>query len=344
MKHIDLVGALGSAFSQSLLEELAGKIGLSADILRRVVDCAAPVLVSALMVTGAAKQRNSHLFAALISSRVNARIVEQFQDLAENTTGLKALEDAGQLFVRESMSTVVGDLADYVAVHSGIPMQAGYVMTCMVATMLAGLLKHHILLEQSSAAALPQLLAGQWPAVESGLTDALARVLRYDDAVAFRDTVPAQLRVLSNSLRGAGALAVQGEEGALKTALVVGEVTKLGGQATLKRSRKIVAKGPLMGAALAVVVAYSFWHVTEVPSSILAAVDSTVQKTSAALALSTPVALSKMRTTASSSVTMASAAQPDAAVASGTVASGAPEAASDISITSAPLGASQVAP
>jgi outer membrane protein OmpA-like peptidoglycan-associated protein len=352
MKHIDLVGALESAFSQPVLEQLAGKFGLSSDILRRVVDCAAPTLVLALMAAGASRQRNAELFAVIMSPQVNPRVELQFQELAATTAGLKALEDVGQSFVREGMSAAPGNLCDLVATNSGIPVQAAYAMTCVIASMLAGVLKHHVLLEQGSADGLPQLLAGQWPSVGAHLADGLAQVLRFDDAAAFRDTVPAQLRVLSGSLQRTGSTPAEGtkrvadNEPATKAMPVPERPAKSG-------RRRRVAATLLVVAASAGAVVYGVQHFPRAQPRAVPRVNGSGQTipsaaaSSASSASSALAAASEAGVAASTPAAMASAAVANVVMASGTGASGGAAApasavASDTEAASSPEGASRV--
>jgi outer membrane protein OmpA-like peptidoglycan-associated protein len=205
MKHIDLVRALQSPFSQPALNQLSERFGLSADILRHVIAQAAPALVSALMAAGTIPEAVEELFAALMSPQANGRIVDELTENISTTAGLKVLEGSGHSFIGVAMRVAPSELSDFVAAVSGIPTQAAYAMTGVIAAVLSGVLKHHILLERSPSEALPQLLAAQWPSVESHFSDALARTLRFENAAMFRDTIPAQLRVLAGNLRRAEA-------------------------------------------------------------------------------------------------------------------------------------------
>ncbi|WP_321899879.1 OmpA family protein [Paraburkholderia heleia] len=255
MKHIDLARTLNSTFSQPLLEQLSGKFGLSPEILRRVVDRAAPALVAALMASGASEQGATAVFAAIMSPPVNARIAEQCRELAVTTTGLKALEETGQSFVREGMRVGPGDLSDFVAANSGVPTQAAYAMTSVIAAILAGLLKHHVLLEQGAMSGLLQLLAGQWPSIESQFTDSFAHVLRFDDAAAFRDTIPAQLRVLAGSFERATARPVAQMEGESEPRRAADELPSVNRQPTSSPHRRVMI-GLFLLAVFAVAIGY----------------------------------------------------------------------------------------
>lgn len=232
MKHPDAVATLRTVLCERLPEPLAARIGLSAGILQDVAGHAGPALVAALMAA-ATRQPCSELFAAVMSPQVNARIAEQFAQQVCTTAGLKALEEAGQAFIREAAGVAPGDLGDLIAARSGIPQQAAYVMTCVTAAVLAGVLRHHLLLEQGREVELAQLLAAQWPAVEAGLGDALAQLLRYDDAAAFRDTVPAQLRVLCGTLQRAATPAQQEESGPAAAPAAVAKPRRRAGRAAL---------------------------------------------------------------------------------------------------------------
>ncbi|MBN3778622.1 OmpA family protein [Burkholderia sp. Ac-20345] len=195
--QVDLVLELESIVSDSVLEQISGKFGLSTDALRRIVRNSAPALVAAVMAAGATAHGAEKVLAAVMAPGSNDAIAEWLQVLLASPSGLWALEAAGQLFARTCLGVSMGELGDFVADHAGVPAQSAFALNAVMTSIMSGVLKHYLLIEARMAADLTQLLADQWPLLESRLTDRLARVLGFDDVDAFRDTIPAQLRILA---------------------------------------------------------------------------------------------------------------------------------------------------
>lgn len=199
MNKIDLVRELDSALSASMRERLSRELGLSTDAIGHVVTGAASVLVAALMAAGATSRGASEVWASVMAEANDARIAERLSDRLGTTAGLRSLEVTGQMFASACFSTSMSELSDCVADHVGIPAQPACALTAVIAAVLAGLVKCHLLIEQAKPADLTQLLANQWPFVEPYMTDRQAVALRQDGAAAFRDAIPDQLRVLAGN-------------------------------------------------------------------------------------------------------------------------------------------------
>jgi outer membrane protein OmpA-like peptidoglycan-associated protein len=291
MKHIDLVRTLESTFSQPLLEQLSGKFGLSPDMLGRVVSRASPALVSACMASGATARSTGELFVMIRSMLVNARIPEQFAELVATTTGLKALEDAGHSFALRGLKVSPGVLGDWVAASSGIPTQAACALTGLICAMLSGILKHHVLLEQGTERELPQLLAAQWPSIELHFNDALAQVLGFENVASFRDTIPAQLRVLAGNLQRAAVQAVPAGERPPGDGAAPAEAQPDGGDTKAGRRRRM-APGffALMLSAIAIV--YGAYYFQRPPSPGISGAGQSAQR--AASSVASPAAASRV--------------------------------------------------
>jgi hypothetical protein len=199
MRTIDLVRELESTLSGRMRELISGKLGLAPDTIGRVVTYAAPALVCTLMIAGATRHGAPCVLAAVVAPASDARIVDRLHDRLMTTAGLHEVEVMGQAFARACFSITMGELSDFVAAQARVPAQSAFALTAAMAGTLAGLLKQHVLVEELMPGDLTQLLAEQFPFIETWLTDRFAKVLRLESVAEFRDAIPAQLRVLAGS-------------------------------------------------------------------------------------------------------------------------------------------------
>lgn len=199
MKNTELVRELESALSASMRELLSTKFGLSADVIGHIVTGAASVVAAAVMTAGSNVRGAQQVLTAVMADANDARLVERLEDRISTTAGLRELEVIGQTFALACLTTSMSELGDCVADHVGVPVQPAYALTAAIAAILGGFLKYYMLVEQATPGDLTQLLANQWPVIEPYLTDRRAAALRLDGVAAFRDAIPAQLRVLAGS-------------------------------------------------------------------------------------------------------------------------------------------------
>jgi outer membrane protein OmpA-like peptidoglycan-associated protein len=149
--------------------------------------------VIALVTAHIAQRQDPHdsiLLDTVMSLDTNENIVEQFAHLATTTSGMKRLEQAGQMSVAHGLMIDPGALGDFIAGVVNVPRQATYAMTGLFASALFGILKRHLF---DNHAALPQgldkMLAEQWPALDVHVTNPLAQFLHFANAAALRRTV-----------------------------------------------------------------------------------------------------------------------------------------------------------
>jgi outer membrane protein OmpA-like peptidoglycan-associated protein len=200
VKSIDLSESVSAAFSAAILQHLSEKIGLSGAILQRVVVHAGPVLIASLMAGASTSGGVTALYDAIISSGSNARIEDQFSSLCATTAGLKDLEATGDALMMRATGRRIAGASDQIATQTGIPMQAAHVLTGLVAAVLFGALKRHVLLEQATSAGLPALLGGQLPAVSSYMTDSVAASIGFENAGSFASEIAGKLEGVSANL------------------------------------------------------------------------------------------------------------------------------------------------
>ncbi|MDF3084886.1 OmpA family protein [Burkholderia sola] len=194
--------ALELCADDRVLQRIADRTGLPAHVVAHVFRCAGPALVAAFAVRAAHGCGDTQaVFDALMSSDSNARIGSECAHLVETTAGLKDFEHQGHMLATRATDIPVAALSDHVAVRTGVPTQPASVLCSMAAAMLAGLIKHHVLLEQGDVTQLPGLLASQLPSVASGMEDGVATLFGYPNVLALVDTVAVRLATVAADFR-----------------------------------------------------------------------------------------------------------------------------------------------
>ena len=200
MKSIDFSHSVNASFSAVILQCLSEKIGLSAEILQRVVSHACPVLIASLTATAVTSGGVMVLFSTVMSSGSNARIAEQLAALCATTASLKDLEATGDVLIMRASGRRIAVVSDQIAIQTGIPTQAAHVLTGVVAAVLFGALKHYMLLEQGTSAGLLVLFGSQFPVVSQYVSDAVAGSLGFENAGSFTSAIAGHLEVVSANL------------------------------------------------------------------------------------------------------------------------------------------------
>ncbi|MEX3693359.1 OmpA family protein [Paraburkholderia sp. BR14263] len=193
MKSINLAQEANLAFSGAVRTRLARHIGLSEEVLENVVSHAGPVLVASLMAASASVQGARTLFATLRSPGTDARIGEHLPQLVATTAGMKDLEASGDELLMRATDRRVATLSDHVATLAGVPPQAAHAVSGMVSSVLFGILKHFILLEQADVSLLPAVLDGQLRSVAGYVNDGVATAIGYENAAGFTGSVSDRL-------------------------------------------------------------------------------------------------------------------------------------------------------
>ncbi|GAB6852733.1 hypothetical protein JCM10599A_65370 [Paraburkholderia kururiensis] len=165
---------------------------------------AASLLLAALAARAAeGREAATHVFSALTGSTSNPHIASEWPRQASTTAGLRDLEQAGESLFLHASGRRIAPLADYLAARCAIPTQPAHGLACIASAILAGLIKHHLLLAQASALHLPGLLAAQMPAIGSDIDDSAAATLGYLTAASFAATIPPRLAAVTADFPGA---------------------------------------------------------------------------------------------------------------------------------------------
>ncbi|MET3232394.1 UNVERIFIED_ORG: outer membrane protein OmpA-like peptidoglycan-associated protein [Burkholderia sp. 1263] len=198
MKSINLAQSISLAFTEAVRQQLSRQIGLSPELIERVVAHAAPVLIAALMAGATTPEGAAAEFSTLRSPESNARIAEELAHIVTTVAGIKDLEASGDSLIARATGRRIAVLSDQIAGQAGVPPQASHVLSGMVGAVLFGMLKHHVLIEQGEVEQLPALLDAQLPAIAGYVTDGVARSLGFDHAANFNDSISARLDALTS--------------------------------------------------------------------------------------------------------------------------------------------------
>lgn len=198
MKSINLAQSISLAFTEAVRQQLSRQIGLSPELIERVVAHAAPVLIAALMAGATTPEGVATEFSTLRSPESNARIAEELAHIVTTVAGIKDLEASGDSLIARATGRRIAVLSDQIAGQAGVPPQASHVLSGMVGAVLFGMLKHHVLIEQGEVEQLPALLDAQLPAIAGYVTDGVARSLGFDHAANFNDSISARLDALTS--------------------------------------------------------------------------------------------------------------------------------------------------
>jgi outer membrane protein OmpA-like peptidoglycan-associated protein len=198
LKSINLAQSISLAFAEAVRQQLSRQIGLSPELIERVVAHAAPVLIAALMAGATTPEGAATEFSTLRSAESNARIAEELAHIVTTVAGIKDLEASGDSLIARATGRRIAVLSDQIAGQAGVPPQASHVLSGMVGAVLFGMLKHHVLIEQGEVEQLPALLDAQLPAIAGYVTDGVARSLGFDHAANFNDSISARLDALTS--------------------------------------------------------------------------------------------------------------------------------------------------
>jgi outer membrane protein OmpA-like peptidoglycan-associated protein len=267
LKTIDLVQLVNSTFSDPVREQLSGKFGLSSEMLRGVIAHANPIVIAALIARAATPGGTTALHSTIMSPEANARITEQLMGLSMTTAGVKDLETSGETLFRQGLDRRIAVLSDHIAKQTGIPTQATHALTGMVAAVVFGALRHHVLLEQGVIAQLPALLGHQLPLVAAYVTDGVAVSIGFKNVADFTGSVTARLNAVSDSLKSTAAT-----EGVIAPPLARTVPAPVTSPATAAQSavrRRVWWLFAVLVAVLAVLAAYVFLGEKHVGFSVM---------------------------------------------------------------------------
>jgi OmpA-OmpF porin, OOP family len=197
---INVIQLVQGALSESVLQQLATKLGVAPEAAKRVVGLIAPALVGSLMNKAASPEGARSLFASIMSPDSNANIVEMLPQLVHGD-GLQSLLASGTRLASGMASEErVNALSNAVAAKTGVSVGATHALGGIVTTALFGVLKHYFTKSGGNVGQLPTLLGHQLPMVKASMTDDITSALGLGGAGSFLPGVAAQMKAVSSHL------------------------------------------------------------------------------------------------------------------------------------------------
>lgn len=197
---INVIQLVQGALTESVLQQLATKLGVAPEAAKRVVGMIAPALVGSLMNKAASPEGARSLFASIMSPDANANIVEMLPQLVHGD-GLQSLLAAGtRLATGVASEERVNALSNAVAAKTGVSVGATHALGGIVTTALFGVLKHYFTKSGGNVGQLPTLLGHQLPMVKASMTEEVASALGLGGAGSFLSGVAAQMKAVSSHL------------------------------------------------------------------------------------------------------------------------------------------------
>ena len=197
---INVIQLVQSALTESVLQQLATKLGVAPEAAKRVVGMIAPALVGSLMNKAASPEGARSLFASIMSPDSNANIVEMLPQLVHGD-GLQSLLASGMRLASGVASEErVNALSNAVAAKSGVSVGATHALGGIVTTALFGVLKHYFSKSDGNVGQLPTLLGHQLPMLKASMTEDIASALGLGGATSFLSGVAAQMKAVSSHL------------------------------------------------------------------------------------------------------------------------------------------------
>jgi OmpA-OmpF porin, OOP family len=197
---INVIQLVQGALTESVLQQLATKLGVAPEAAKRVVGMLAPALVGSLMNKAASPEGARNLFASIMSPDSNANIVEMLPQLVHGD-GLQSLLAAGaRLASGVASEERVNALSNAVAAKTGVSAGATHALGGIVTTALFGVLKHYFTKSGGNVGQLPTLLGHQLPMVKASMTEDIAGALGLGGAGSFLSGIAAQMKAVSSHL------------------------------------------------------------------------------------------------------------------------------------------------
>ncbi|WP_277182440.1 OmpA family protein [Caballeronia sp. BR00000012568055] len=189
------------ALTESVLQQLAGRIGCAPEAAKRVVSLCAPALIGSMMNKASSLDGAHSLFAAIMSPSTNAHIADELPHFVVQDDGFKTLIESGEhadgaVASHDSLTM----LSERIAEHTGVAASATRTMAGVVGATVLGVLKRYFTQHGGNVGQLPTLLGHQLPVVRANMTDAFAHALGLGSVGAFLAGVASRLKAVSTHL------------------------------------------------------------------------------------------------------------------------------------------------
>ncbi len=198
---INLNQLVQRALSESVLQQLAGRIGCAPESAKRAVSLYAPALIGAMMNKASSLDGVRNLFVVVMAPGTNAHIAEELPHFVVQDEGFKKLVEASQkadglLMPHDSLNL----LSERISEYTGIVASVTRMLSGVVCATVLGILKRHLTQNNGHVGELPLLLGNQLPVVRANMTDAFASALGLGSVGAFLAGVASRLKAVSAHL------------------------------------------------------------------------------------------------------------------------------------------------
>ncbi|SAK86449.1 OmpA/MotB domain-containing protein [Caballeronia temeraria] len=198
---INLNQLVQGALTESVLQQIAGRIGCAPESAKRVVSLCGPALIGAMMNKASSLEGARNLFAAVMSPRTNALIAEELPHVVVHDDSFRTLVDASEHADHAITShDNLNSLAERVAEHTGVAASSTRTLGGIVGATIFGVLKRYFTQHNGNPGQLPTLLGHQLPVVRANMTDAFAHALGLGSVGAFIAGVASRLKAVSAHL------------------------------------------------------------------------------------------------------------------------------------------------
>ncbi|AMM15225.1 hypothetical protein AX768_15095 [Burkholderia sp. PAMC 28687] len=197
---INIIQLVQGALTESVLQQLATKLGVAPEAAKRVVGMIAPAMVGSLMNKASSPEGARGLFASIMSPDSNANIVDMLPQLVHGD-GLQSLLASGtRLATSVASEDRINGLSNAVAAKTGVSVGATHALGGIVTTAMFGVLKHYFTRSGGNVGQLPTLLGHQLPMVKASMSEDISTALGLGGAGTFLTGVAAQLKAVSSHL------------------------------------------------------------------------------------------------------------------------------------------------
>ena len=185
--------------TESVLQQLATKLGVAPEAAKRVVGMIAPALVGSLMNKAASPEG-----ARVVRINHVTGFERQYRGYAAATRPWRrpAIVAGVRNAARNGVASEgrMNGLSNTVAAKTGVSVGATHALGGIVTTAMFGVLKHYFTRSGGNVGQLPTLLGHQLPMVKASMTEDIATALGLGGAGSFLTGVAAQMKAVSSHL------------------------------------------------------------------------------------------------------------------------------------------------
>jgi outer membrane protein OmpA-like peptidoglycan-associated protein len=205
---INLNQLVQGALTESVLQQIAQRIGCAPEAAKRVVSLCGPALIGSMMNKASSPEGARSLFAAIMSPSTNAQIADDLPHAVVRDDEFKSLLASGANADSALAShDGLNQLAARVSEYTGVAASSARTLMGVVGATVLGVLKRYFAQHNAQVGHLPGLLGHQLPVVRANMTEAFAQALGLGSVGAFLAGVMSRLKAVSAQFDHPGAQA-----------------------------------------------------------------------------------------------------------------------------------------